>query len=86
MNASERFTHVLTVLAGRDQRTPCQGRQGHRWTSDDHHELEWAAFHCVSLACPLLALCGESADEFKATHYVWGGTVRSSKPRGRDAA
>lgn len=79
--ASERLTHGLTALADREEGTPCQGRQGHRWTSDDYDDLEWAAFHCVSLGCPLLDLCGEAADELKAKHFTWGGTVRSTTNR-----
>jgi hypothetical protein len=81
MTASERLTHALTSLANSDQHTPCQGRRSERWTSDDYGELEWAAFHCASMGCPLLELCGATADEQRTKHYVWGGTIRSPKPK-----
>lgn len=85
MSASERLAHALTVMADRRELTPCQGRQGHRWTSDEYEELEWAAFHCVSMRCPLLDVCGEAADEQKAKHHTWGGIVRSPKPKRKAA-
>lgn len=81
MNASERLTRELTALADRNAQTPCQGRQAARWTSDDYAELEWAAFHCVSMRCPLLEMCEQAADEMKAQHFTWGGRVRTKAPR-----
>ncbi|HEV7148877.1 MAG TPA: hypothetical protein VGN48_17945 [Pedococcus sp.] len=81
MTAIERLTAALLELADRDQRTPCQGRRSARWTSDKHDDLEWAAWVCTSMACPLLALCGQAADELKVTACTWGGTVRSPKPK-----
>lgn len=82
MNAAERLTQALANLAERNQRTPCLGsKRSARWTSDDLADLEWAAFHCVSLNCPLLDLCGDAADEMKARHFTWGGRVRSPQPR-----
>lgn len=86
MSAADRLAHALTAMADRRELTPCQGRQGHknRWTSDDYEELEWAAWHCVSLACPLLELCGAAADEHKEKAHVWGGTVRAKPPKRKD--
>ena len=81
MTANERLSQALTALADSDQLTPCQGRRSERWTSDDYDELEWAAFHCTSMGCPLLDLCGAAADELKAKHFTWGGTVRSPRPK-----
>lgn len=82
MNASERFTQALSSLADRNELTPCQqGRQGHRWTSEDYDELQWAAFHCVSMRCPLLELCDQAADDMKVKHFTWGGHVRTKAPR-----
>ena len=83
--ASRRLNEALGALTEKDQHTPCQGKRAHRWTSDSHDDLDWAAFHCQSLRCPVLDLCGQAADEGRIKHHVWGGLVRTPKPRGKAA-
>lgn len=85
MTADERLTNALRRMDDAGEFTPCQGKRSARWTSDDYAELEWAAFHCVSMRCPLLDLCGQAADERREKHFTWGGTVRSPKPRRKAA-
>ncbi|NYG05723.1 hypothetical protein BJ986_000210 [Phycicoccus badiiscoriae] len=81
MSANERLLLALTELAARDKATPCQGRRSARWTSDSHDDLEWASWHCSSMSCPVLEECGAAADEDHIKHFVWGGRIRSPKPR-----
>lgn len=76
MTALDRLDAALIALASDNRQTPCQGSRRARWTSDDHGEREWAAWHCRSLACPVLDLCAAAADELKASAGVWGGTLR----------
>lgn len=88
MNAAERFRKALDALDHVSERVPCRDldpRRAERWTSDDHDDLEWAAFHCVSLRCPLIELCGAFADEIKAKHHTWAGAVRTPKPKRKAA-
>lgn len=85
--ASERLTLALIALADSEQRTPCQdGKRSARWTSDDVDDLEWAAFHCVSLACPLLDICAAAAAELKPTAGAWAGTTYPIPKKKRAAA
>ena len=86
MSAYGELTHALDALDEAAERVPCRDRRrSARWTSDEADDLEWAAFHCRSLHCPVLALCAQAADELKARHHVWGGQVRTPKPRGKAA-
>ncbi len=81
MTAAEALSIALLELTEQVRATPCQSsRRRDRWTSDDATEREWAASVCVSLACPVLTVCGAAADEFKAAHHVWGGRDRTPRP------
>ncbi len=81
MTAHEQFGAVLLELAERGETTPCQGRRRDRWTSDDYSDRAWAASVCVSLACPVLALCGAAADEMREKFGTWAGRDRTPHTR-----
>lgn len=81
MTAHEELTRALLDVADHGQSVPCQGRRRDRWTSDDYGDRAWAASVCVSLACPVLALCGATADEMREKFGTWAGRDRTPHTR-----
>jgi hypothetical protein len=76
-SAVERLNEALTLLADRDQRTPCGGRDRDRWTSDSTADQEFAAAACAP--CPLLDQCAAAARELRVVAGVWAGVPHDLK-------
>ena len=79
MTAAKVMSAALLNMAARDQRTPCQGRYGELWTSEDYTQRAETIPLCVG--CPLLTLCAQYAAELKASFGIWAGIDRTPTTR-----
>jgi hypothetical protein len=78
-NAIRALSDALLILAARDQRTPCQGRYGELWTSEDYTQRAVAIPLCAD--CELITKCADYGDEIKASAAVYGGKDRTPTTR-----
>lgn len=84
MNARAAFDAALVDMASRGEKPRCaEPADRHLWTSEDADERARAARLCGP--CPVLELCGASADEEKDTHTVRGGVDRRPSRAARAA-
>jgi len=70
---------ALLTMAHRDERTPCQGRYGALFLSEDYTQR--AATIPLCAGCELITKCADYATELKASFGVWAGVDRSPANR-----
>jgi len=75
--ATEQLNRALLSLAVQRRRTPCDSTDRHLWLSDNPAERATAAERCTP--CPVIGLCGESAEARDEQWGVWGGIDRSNR-------
>lgn len=78
MNAQERLTHRLVLLAAEGRRPRC-GDYGaaELFTSEDHRLRAIAARWCAG--CPAFTECDEAATENHETFGIWAGRDRKKE-------
>ena len=75
MSAATAIDAALLSMAHREQRTPCQGRDGALWLSEYYAWRALAIPLCAG--CDLFDHCHAYATEIKATFGVWAGQDRT---------
>ena len=80
MATGRALTSALVRLASDGRRPPCgDWGDGNPWVSDDSRERAQAALWCRG--CPVLAECGEAAEEADERFGVWAGVDRTGVRR-----
>jgi hypothetical protein len=83
--ASDALTLALINAASKGLRPHCSDPTTHRyWLSE--HESERATAVLLCDHCPVLTVCGDTAELRQETWGVWGGVDRSVRPGRRKAA
>lgn len=83
--AREELDRALLEMANRGDRVRCSWPDIGPWfTSEDPEERARAARRCAG--CPVLELCGASADEQGEKYGVWAGIDRTTtRAKGKTA-